>query len=220
MARIARVVVPDYPHHVIHRGNRRERVFFDDHDRRAYLAYLREQAKRTGIEFWAYCLMDNHVHFIAVPKKEDSFARGFAQAHKLYTRRINFKQEWRGHLWEGRFKSCVLSEPHLYAAIRYVERNPVRAGIAKKAWDYPWSSASAHVFGKKDNLLSNNFVPDIITDWKNYLLDDRDDKNSRLFTSNADTGRPVGDESFIEKLEAITGRILRRNKPGPRRMGN
>jgi putative transposase len=88
MARIARVVVPDYPHHVIHRGNRRERVFFDDNDRRTYLEYLYEQAKRTGIEFWAYCLMDNHVHFIAVPKKEDSFARGFAQAHKLYTRSV------------------------------------------------------------------------------------------------------------------------------------
>ena len=161
--------------------------------------------------------MDNHVHFIAVPKREDSFARGFAQAHKLYTRRINFRENWRGHLWEGRFKSCVLSEQHLYSAIRYVECNPVKAGIMKKAEDYAWSSAKAHVYKKRDELLSDNFVVDEISDWREYLSDESDDSKGAIFVKHVDTGRPLGDEKFIKKIEGITGKILRKNKPGPSR---
>ena len=103
MARIARVVIPDYPHHIIHRGNRREKVFFSEDDKQAYLDFLIKQARKHEIEFWAYCLMDHHVHFIAVPKKENSFARGLAQTHKEHTRRINFRNNCRGHLWERRF---------------------------------------------------------------------------------------------------------------------
>lgn len=219
MARIARVVIPGYPHHVIHRGNRRESVFFNPDDKYAYLDYLNQEAERTGIEFWAYCLMDNHVHFIAVPNNEDSFARGFAQTHKLYTRRINFRHNWRGHLWEGRFKSCLLSEQHLYAAVRYIERNPVRAGIVKKAQNYPFSSAKAHTDKVKDRLLSDNFVVDEIADWSNYLSDDRDDRQRKLFVSCVDTGRPLGDEKFIKKMERITGRILMPRKPGRKKRG-
>lgn len=220
MARIARVVIPDYPHHIIHRGNRREKVFFDEDDKWTYIDFIIKQAKRCGIEFWAYCLMDNHVHFIAVPKKEDSFSRGLAQAHKDYTRRINFRNNWRGHLWEGRFKSCVLSEKHLYAAVRYVERNPVRAGIVRKAEDYPWSSAKAHVYKVQDRVVSDNFILEEIANWKEYLLDNSDDKNGKLFIGHVDTGRPLGDKEFIKKLEAFVGKSLRRKKPGPKKGGN
>jgi len=220
MARIARVVIPAYPHHIIHRGNRREKVFFNEDDKQAYLGFLTKQAKRCGIEFWAYCLMDNHVHFIAVPKKEDSLARGLAQTHKEYTRRINFRNNWRGHLWEGRFKSCVLSEKHLYAAVRYVERNPVRAGIVKKAEDYTWSSAKAHVYKTQDRFLSDNFMIEEIANWRDYLLDDSDDEKGSLFIGHVDKGRPLGDKEFIKKLEGIVGRALRRKKPGPKKKGN
>ena len=220
MARIARVVIPDYSHHIIHRGNRREKVFFNQDDKQAYLDSLTKYAEKYGIEFWAYCLMDNHVHFIAVPKKEDSFSRGLAQTHKDYTRRINFRNNWRGHLWEGRFKSCVLSQKHLYAAVRYIERNPVRAAMVKNAQDYPWSSAKAHVNRTKDKLLSDNFLVEEITSWKDYLSDDSDDKKGDLFVGHVDTGRPLGDEGFIKKLEAIVGRTLGRKKPGPKKKDN
>ena len=220
MARIARIVIPNYPHHIIHRGNRREKVFFSDEDKKAYLCMLNKQAKESGIEFWAYCLMDNHVHFIAVPKREESFAKGFAQTHKLYTRRINYRKNWRGHLWEGRFKSCVLSEQHLYSAIRYVERNPVRAGIVKKAEDYAWSSAKAHIYKKRDEVLSDNFVVNEISDWKEYLSEESDDIKGLLFIKHSDTGRPLGDKNFIEKIERVTGRMLCKNKPGPKRKNN
>ncbi len=217
MPRIARVVIPEYPHHVIHRGNRREKVFFSDEDKQSYLNYLRKCAKEAGVEFWGYCLMDNHVHFIVVPKKEDSLARCFKEAHKQYTRMINFRQNWRGHLWEGRFKSCVLSEKHLYAALRHVEINPVRARIAKKAEDYPWSSAKAHVYKERDALLSDNFVIQEISDWAGYLADGDNREDIDLFTRYTEVGRPLGDGDFIEKIEKVTGRFLRKNKPGPKR---
>lgn len=217
MARIARIVIPDHPHHIIHRGNRREKVFFSDNDKKTYLYHLQNCAQKAGIEFWAYCLMDNHVHFIAVPRKEDSFAAGFKEAHKHYSRMINFREKWRGHLWEGRYKSTVLSEKHLYAAIRYVERNPVRAGMVKEAGDYPWSSAAAHIHNKRDSLLSDNFFINEIHDWRNYLTEADAGMDEKLFAKHADTGRPMGDKSFIDKLEKITGRSLQKRKPGPKR---
>jgi len=148
MARLARIVVPDCPHHIVQRGNRRQNVFFNENDRHFYLETLNENAKKYGIVFWAYCLMSNHVHFIAVPKNEDSFARGLGQAHKKYSRYINKREGWTGHLWQSRFLSFPLNEAYLYAAVRYVENNPVRAGIVDRAEDFAWSSARVHIAGE------------------------------------------------------------------------
>lgn len=216
MARLARLVMSGLPHHIVQRGSRRQNTFFSDDDRIAYLDYLRLYAKPAGVHFWSYSLMDNHVHLIAVPEKEDSFARGLAESHRRYTRMVNFKQGWRGYLWEGRFKSCVLSEAHLYAAIRYVERNPVRAGIVNNAWDYPWSSAKAHVFNLNNPLLEDNFVVSEIKDWKAFLSEKEEQFTGNLLEAHANSGRPLGDNQFIERLEAITGRILHKQKPGPK----
>jgi len=216
MARIARVVVPDLPHHVVQRGNRRQQVFFSDDDRRAYLDYLRIYAKPAGIHFWGYCLMDNHVHIIAVPDKEENLARGFSEAHRRYTRMINFREEWRGCLWEGRFKSYPLNLAHLYAAIRYIERNPVRAKIVENAWDYPWSSARAHVFKQKDHLLEDNFMVSEIKDWRLFLSEEDKQADINLLKTHVNTGRPLGDSQFIEEIEKLTGRVLHKQKPGPK----
>jgi putative transposase len=216
MSRIARVIAVGLPHHITQRGNRRQRVFFGDDDRRSYLDYLRIYAKTAGIHFWGYCLMDNHVHIIAVPEKEDSLAKGFSEAHRRYTRRINFRENWRGYLWEGRFKSCPLNQAHLYAAMRYVERNPVRAGIVRDAWDYPWSSARAHTFKQKDSLLDKNFVTSEIDDWREFLSQEEKQTDINLFKAHASSGRPLGDSNFIEMLEVATGRVLHKQKPGPK----
>ena len=216
MPRLARIVMPDYPHHIIQRGNRREKVFFSDQDKQTYLDYLYNQSKEKGVEFWGYCIMDNHVHFIAVPKEENALAKVLSETHKQYSRMINFRNKWIGHLWEGRFKSCVLSQKHLYAALRYIERNPVRAGIVKHAEDYPFSSARAHIHKTKDKMISDNFLIDEIKDWRDYLTDNSDDNNSNFFIKNVDIGRPLGDNRFIEKLEKITGRSLKKKKPGPK----
>jgi len=220
MARIARVVVPGWPHHVVQRGNRRQKVFFSDDDRRNYLDYLKIYGKPAGIHFWGYCLMDNHVHIIAVPDKEESLAWGFSEAHRRYTRMINFRENWRGYLWEGRFKSCPLSQAHLYAAIRYIERNPVRAKIVEKAWDYPWSSARAHVFKQKDPLLDDSFMVSEIKDWKLFLSEEEKKIDADLFKIHANNGRPLGDNEFIRVIEKLTGRTLHKQKPGPKRKEN
>ena len=217
MSRTARVVIAGYPHHVIQRGNRSQKVFFDDNDKKAYIDFLRKYATKASISFWAYCIMDNHVHLIAVPENENSLAEGMSETHKNYTRMINFRQGWRGYLWQGRFISYPLDEQYLYAAVRYVERNPVRAGLVKKAEDYLFSSAKAHVLKQKDILLSDNFMFSDIEDWSSYLAQEDQPSHVNLFKRCAHTGRPLGDEKFIIKLEELTGKVLRVKKPGPKK---
>lgn len=216
MTRIARVVVPDMPHHIVQRGNRSQMVFFSDDDRRVYLDYLKLYAKPAGIHIWGYCLMETHVHIIAVPDKEESLARGFSEAHRRYTRMINFRKNWRGYLWEGRFKSYPLSQAHLYAAMRYIERNPVRVNLVKNAWDYPWSSAMAHVFKQDDPILDTNFMSTEIKDWKSFLLEEDEQHDIKFLKMHTKNGRPLGDSLFIKEVEKLTGRVLHKEKPGPK----
>jgi len=217
MARLARVVVPGLPHHIVQRGNRRQPVFFKEEDRFVYLDLLKTYGDKFGLEFWAYCLMDNHVHLIAIPKQEDSLAKGIGRAHEAYTRFINFREGWRGYLWQGRFSSYPLDEPYLYAAIRYVERNPVKAKLVKKAEDYPYSSAKAHVFGLSNPLLTDHFLTKEIKDWKSFLLGEDNDQDRLLFEQHSRTGRPLGGETFLKALEQKLGRILTKGKPGPKK---
>ena len=214
MARMARIVIPNIPHHITQRGNRSQKVFFSGKDKVFYLNLLHRYAQEAGLNFWAYCLMDNHVHLIAVPEREDSLAKGIGDTHKYYTRMINFRESWRGYLWQGRFRSFPLDEKYLYAAIRYVERNPVRAGIVKKAEDYEFSSAKAHIYKTEDLLLSDNFVLEEIKDWKAFLAGEDKEQDIKFFKKHARIGRPLGQEGFIENLEKITGRILKPRKPG------
>ena len=152
MARLARVIIPGVPHHVTQRGNRRQATFFGNADYAAYLDLLSQWCGLCGIDVLAYCLMPNHVHLVVVPQAADSLHRGLGETHRRYTRRVNFREGWRGHLWQGRFASFPLDEPHLWAAVRYVERNPLRAGLVTRVEDWPWSSARAWVTGKDDPL--------------------------------------------------------------------
>ena len=134
MARIAPVVAPGYPYHIIQRGNRRMDGFLRDDDYLTYITLLKKASLQYGVDIWAYGLMTNHVYFIAVPRKADSLARCFSDVHVRYTRMINKRQEWKGHLWQARFGLNVLDEHYLLAAVRYVERNPGRAVMVKNAW--------------------------------------------------------------------------------------
>lgn len=217
MARLARVVILGIPHHVIQRGNRRQKVFFEDEDKTAYLRILKKQSWEFHLSVWAYCLMDNHVHLIVVPNEERGLSRGIGETNRLYTRMIHFREGWRGYLWQGRFNSYPMDEKHLYSAVRYVERNPVRAGIVKKASNYPWSSAHAHVYKVDDELLDKFYLNDEIGNWERYLESGDQEGDINIIRSHARTGRPLGGEKFIKKLEGISGRILKKRKPGPRK---
>ena len=124
MARIARIVLPGFPHHLSQRGNRGQRTFFAQDDYRTYLALLAEWCGRCGVAVWAYCLKPNHVHLIVVPKAEDGLRRAVGEAHRRYTRRVNFKHGWRGHLWQGRVASYALDTTYLLACARHLAADP------------------------------------------------------------------------------------------------
>jgi len=216
MARISRVVVPEIPHHIVQRGVRRMDVFFSNEDREEYLSQLREQGERFGVRYLAWCLMTNHVHLIAIPESESSLARGIGEAHRRYTRYINFREGWRGYLFQGRFHSCPLDGNYLLAATRYVLRNPVRAGIVKHPWDYEWSSTRWLVgLADTDPLAEESPMLDDVTDWKAFLS--MDEKAGAEVRKSTRTGRPLGSERFIDQLESLTGRSLRPKKRGPKR---
>ena len=123
--------MPGVPHHVTQRGNRRQKTFFTKEDYSAYLNLMADWCGQFGVEIWAYCLMPNHVHLIAVPEREDSLAQAIGEAHRRYTRRINFRKGWRGHLWQGRFSSYPMDDVYLMAAVRYVELNRSSASCKK-----------------------------------------------------------------------------------------
>ena len=152
MARIARVVVPGLPHHVTQRGNRREPVFFAPDDYRLYRRLIAAAARRADAAVWAYCLMPNHVHLIVTPADADGLRATFAEAHRRYTGTINARFGWTGHLFQGRFGAVAMDEAHLFAAIRYIAFNPVAAGLAERAEDWPWSSVGAQLAGHDDEL--------------------------------------------------------------------
>jgi putative transposase len=194
-------------------------IFNSAQDKKQYLQFIKEEAERCEVEILAWCLMTNHVHFIAVPHTETSLSRGFGEAHKRYTRMKNFKDNVRGYLFQGRFGSCVLDERHLLAAVGYVENNPVVAGMTKHAWQYKWSSAAYHVGDiKKDVLVRSRNLHGSIKDWRTYLdeqiLNKEDMDNVKKATK---TGRLAGDDNFVKKIEKLTGRFLRRQKPGPKK---
>jgi putative transposase len=216
MARLARLVIPGLPHHITQRGNRRQTTFFNDGDYQAYLELMAEWCGEHGVEIWSYCLMPNHVHLIAVPKTEDGLRRAIGEAHRRYTRRINFRKKWRGYLWQGRFASFVMDEPYLLAAARYVELNPVRAKLVKTARQWPWSSAKAHLKGRDDGLVKVAPLLAIIGDWRAFLSSAITEETVRDLHAHGRTGRPLGSPVFLDRLERRVGRILKPRKSGPK----
>jgi putative transposase len=219
MARMARVVIPHIPHHVTQRGNRKQRVFFEADDYQQYKTLLARHCNEANVQVLAYCLMPNHVHIVMVPHSEDGLHRSLAETHRRYTRYINFRENWRGYLWQGRFASFPMDEVYLYSAVRYTELNPVRANLCTRAELWPWSSAAAHFEGKDDDLVKVGPMLAQVTDWEGYLSDSDPVDISKELLQHERTGRPLGSEDFLERMEQITGRVLRPQKPGPKISG-
>jgi putative transposase len=164
--------------------------------------------------------MDNHVHLIAVPSSVQSLTKSMSETHRKYTIMINTRENWTGHLWQGRFLSYPMDERHLYLAVRYIERNPVRAGVVKIAEHYTWSSAKAHVENTPDFILSEFYLMSQIKNWRSYLKKEETSEEIELFKSHEKTGRPLGSKVFIAQLETITGRKLRKRRGGRPRKKN
>jgi putative transposase len=213
MARIARVVLPGHPHHVTQRGVRSMDIFYCEDDYRAYLQLLTEQGRRFGLQVVSYCLMTNHVHLVVIPSDETSLARAIGETHRLYTRMINFRQKTRGYLFQGRFFSTPLDEHHFFAAVRYVEQNPVRAKMVEQAWDYPYSSARYRVGIVEEEKVLSKYAPlDAITDGKEFLA--RTPEETGMIREKTRTGRPCGDAAFYRQVEEKTSLDLAPKKAG------
>ncbi|MFO8049987.1 MAG: transposase [Desulfosudaceae bacterium] len=218
MARMARVVAEGMPHHITQRGNRRQPTFFSDDDYQAYIDLMAEWCGTYDVAIWAYCLMPNHIHLIAVPEKAENLRLAIGEAHRRYTRRINFREGWRGHLWQERFSSFVMDERYLVACVRYIENNPVRAKLATSPDKWPWSSALAHMAGKNDKLVNVEPVLSIISgDWRQFLSGAFSNEEQEEIRKHSRTGRPLGKSAFVAELEHKLGRKLKPQKPGRKR---
>ncbi|MDA0664940.1 MAG: transposase [Proteobacteria bacterium] len=235
MARLARIVAAGVPHLVTQRGNRRQPVFFGDDDYTAYSRLLAAGCREARTAIWAWCLMPTHVHLILVPSHADGLRAALGEAHRRYTKTVNDREGWRGYLWQGRFASAPVDEDHLLGCARYVELNPVRDGLARRADDWPWSSARAHLSAAADRRLGTapllarakqsgggdrvtDPAPllDRAPDWAGLLRSGLDNETCEKIRAAERTGRPLGSKAFIARLEASLNRPLAKRKPGPK----
>ncbi len=206
------------PHHVTQRGNGRRQVFFTDRDREIYLDAVFDYAARFSLRMWGYCLMTNHVHFIVVPETESGLARTFGRAHADYARYANVAHRGCGHFWQARFFSCALDEDHAWKALAYVERNPVRAGLASTAEEYGWSSAAAHC-GEDD--LGGRLD---LSDWAACYNGERWREALKMgveaeaweerIREATRRGLPFGRDQFVERMSRLAGRDLKAKPVG------
>jgi putative transposase len=214
MARLARVVIPGLPHHVTQRGNGRAQTFFCDDDYRLYRDLLADACRAAKVEAWAWVLMPNHVHLILVPIDADGLRRALAPTHRRYAGHVHARELRTGHFWQGRFGAVTMDEAHLAAAVRYVALNPVRARLAARAEDWPWSSVHAHLAGRDDGLTT---VAPVLERYPRFadLLDAGPDEAAFDRLRRAESiGRPLGDARFMTALEALTRRPLKPAKRG------
>jgi len=217
MSRFARVVVPGIPFHVTQRGNNRQDVFLAESDRQEYLCLLAKRLEKTGAGILAYCLMDNHVHLVMLPHAANDLAETLGRVHCFYAQRFNARYEKSGHLWQNRFYSCALDDDHLRAAIRYVELNPVRAGILSCPWEYPWCSAGYHTLGLKSVVPLapvEAFGLPGRTGWKGFLVGGVSLDELESIRSSTRKGLPLGEKKFVERLEGLVSRELSRRPVG------
>ena len=192
MPRVPRIVIPGEPHHVVQRGNRRQPTFFGPADYALYLTIAAEAFAEAKVEVWAYCLMPNHIHLIATPETEAGLARAVAQTHQRYSWRINQREGWTGYFWQGRFGSSPMDETYLRLCARYVGLNPVRAGLSRRAIDWPWSSVAAHVHGAPDKLLTPEPLAERLGDEMVAFFDtDVTDHCRELFHAALEAGQPL-----------------------------
>jgi len=211
MARIGRFVVPDLPHHVTQRGNRRDTVFFGEDDYALYRDLLREACAREGVAVWSYCLMPNHVHLILTPRTPEGLGRALGKAHRRYSSFINARLRVTGHLFQARFASVAMDEAHLMAAARYVALNPVRAKLASRAEDWRWSSVRAHLSHRDDGVVATAPILERCGgDFAALIASEPAPALLAALRGGETIGRPLGSPAFLDRVatlkDAIPGR--------------
>ena len=216
MARLPRIVVPGIPHHVTQRGNRRERVFFQDADYELYRGWLATACENAGVAIWAYCLMPNHVHLILTPGDNLGMSKALGEVHRQYAGFLNARRRQTGHVFQGRFHSVAMDESHLLAAVRYVAFNPVKAGLVADAGAWRWSSAAAHLRGQSDGVVQVQPVLDRIPRFAEYLGQSSDGALEAALSAGHSIGRPLMEEAAIREIEERLNLRILPAKRGPK----
>jgi putative transposase len=227
MPRQPRLIVAGYPHHLVIRGNNRSAIFYSEKDRHFFIDSLLDVKEDTGCLIYSYCLMTNHVHLLAEPETEDGIRRMIQCLGRRYVRYINSTYERTGTLWEGRYKSSVVSkDSYLLACCRYIELNPLRAKIVKDPSQYPWSSYSFRAEGKPHKLLTEDPVYRAFGDtpserqrayqkWMKGSIPDGEWSTIRHMTQR---GGLIGDQDFLNRISKILSRdLIFRSRGRPRR---
>ena len=211
MSRIARIALTGVPYHITQRGNGRQQVFFHSADYRLYLDLLAHHAQAVDLRLWAYCLMPNHVHLVARPERPESMACALGRTHASYARYFNLQRRSCGHVWQARYFSCPLDGSHLWQAMAYVERNPVRARIVDHADAYHWSSAAAHLARTEPGVLDLSAWSAQYSSeqWCEVLRSSVEEEAfGRRLQEASRRGRPLGTTAFSDSLEQRAGRKL------------
>ncbi len=217
MARLARVVIPDVPHHVTQRGNGRAQVFFQDADYALYRDWLGAACRANGVEVWAWVLLPNHVHLVLVPSDPDGIRRALAPLHRRYAGHVHARLKRSGHFWQGRFGCVPMDEAHLRAALVYVALNPVRARLAPNASGWRWSSVHAQLGRAEDDPVTATApVRSRYPDFAEMLAAGEDLAMSERLRRAENIGRPVGDKLFLERVGGLCGRKLEPRRRGPK----
>ncbi|MFN0046688.1 MAG: transposase [Sphingorhabdus sp.] len=201
MPRAPRIVIPGVAHHVTQRGNRQQALFSSDSDRRDYIRILADALKRSGTRCLAWCLMDNHVHLMLVPDRLDGLRAPLSSVHTKYAQRVNFRQGSSGHLFQGRFASYPMDDRHMMFAVRYIECNPVKAGIVATAEEWRWLSARAHIDCLDDGLTDWRELRQYVSNWRAMLADGLD--ASDAVESALRSGQAVGNLRDLRPLGTV-----------------
>lgn len=223
MARLPRLTVPGYPHHVIQRGNNRQSLFVDRDDYLYLLEVLAEGAQKYDVAVHAYVLMSNHFHLLATPADESSLPSLMQSLGRRYVRRFNDRHGRSGTLWEGRYKATIIeSERYLIACMAYIELNPVRAGMVGLPGDYPWSSYAHQTGVRHDPLITphalywdlGNTPFSREAAYRSIVESGLAPEQVANFTNATLKGWALGDEHFVRDLEQRAGRRVVRRRPG------
>ena len=216
MAIIARVIAVDFPHHIVQRGNNRNKVFFAQQTRQKYLELLRQYARDWNVTILAYCLMTNHIHLLAKPHQLNALSKMMQGVSQAYSKYVNKKYRRTGRLWESRYYSCVVDkENYLWMVARYIEQHPKRAKMVSRIEDYPYSSAPAHILGAQDKALSEElFTTDTRPDYIKFVTKKVSEEELNKIRGTVKTGRPLGSDTFITRLSRLLNRVLSKRPPG------
>lgn len=191
-------------------------MFFREPDYSTYLAILSEFTGRFGVQIWAYCLMPNHVHIVALPHDSQNLTRAFGEVHRRYTYWINRREGWTGHLWQGRYASFPMDDAHLLLATRYIEQNPVRAGLCAQPEQWRWSSARHHLGLETDPVISQgDLLQTFVEDWRDFLALSANTEEMALLRRHEGSGRPLGDSAFLKLCGSVSGLDLCPRRRGP-----